>query len=176
MTGHLVVDTFFQNIEQIAQEVFFSSKRNAENRSLRTLPSKGKKTNGISSTPQFSQLMNPVRWVAAASGDEAELLHGGSHGGGGVAAAAGVAGGGGRRGGGEKRGGDAADVLGVDGDPRQDVLLRRRGGAPLRGVQGQPPPHRPAQRRRRRRGPFVPPRPQQLQRPHPRGVRRFLLR
>lgn len=58
--------------------------------------------------------------------------------------------------------GDPADVRGVEGQVRQDLRLRRRGGAPVRGVQGDPPRRRPAQRR----PPVVPRRPQHVRRPH----------
>lgn len=58
--------------------------------------------------------------------------------------------------------GDPADVRGVEGQVRQGLRLHRRGGVPVRGVQGDPPRRRPAQRRL----PLVPRRPQHVRRPH----------
>lgn len=71
-----------------------------------------------------------------------EGLHGRPHGGGGAAAvagaanaAAGVSGGGPGR----VRAGDPPDVRGVEGQVQEDLQIRRRGGVPVRGVQGGPP-------------------------------------
>ncbi|PUZ44991.1 hypothetical protein GQ55_8G183900 [Panicum hallii var. hallii] len=51
----------------------------------------------------------------------------------------------------------------MDGRQQEEVQLHRRGGAPVRGVQGEPPLIRQEKRRQQhRRAPPNPPRPQRL--------------